>query len=124
MYLNRICCNASMEERHLILISLVFSLIGLGILFVAAEKIELHTMKIRQVADEPLDAMVQVEGNVTNVMEKKDMMLVTVTDDSGKIELVFFEKTEVERGWNVRAVGKVSVYKSGRQILVSEMKRV
>ena len=68
MYLNRICCNASMEERHLILISLVFSLIGLGILFVAAEKIELHTMKIRQVADEPPGAMGQGGGNLTKII--------------------------------------------------------
>ncbi len=113
-----------MEERHLILISLVFSLVGLGVLFVAAEKIEVKTTQISEVEGIPLDSMVKVEGNVTNIVERKEMMIIEVDDGSGKVDLVFFEKVMVEKGWKVSAEGKVSLYKKDRQILVAEMRRV
>ncbi len=113
-----------MEDKHLLLISLVFSLIGLGVLLVVGDYVDVNTTKIADVLELPVETAVKVQGSISQVYAKKETTFFQVKDASDSIAVVIFEKVPLQNGASVMVEGKVTKYKGKMEIIATKVTSV
>ncbi len=111
------------EEKTLIKMSLIFSLIGLGILMLLQKSQTTEATPINTINEETLNKMVRVSGTITSARELPTIFIAKLKDNTGSIDVVAFrsDTIEIKRGNNVEVEGKVKKYKENLQV---EAKRI
>jgi DNA/RNA endonuclease YhcR with UshA esterase domain len=111
-----------MQERTLLIVALVWSLIGLFILLVLASFSQPAQLTINQLGDK-VGKVVIVNANVASVGYNKDTAFLMLNDSTGEISAVFFgnPKYEIIEGDKVAIKGKVQLYKGEIEIVVQEL---
>tara|TARA_Y100000294_G_C8387888_1_gene269516 strand:- start:255 stop:602 length:348 start_codon:yes stop_codon:yes gene_type:complete len=114
-----------MKEKTLLKLSIIGSLIGLIILFLLAENIEIGEKQIDKVTMTDIEQSVKVTGMVTKVTDREKVMFLQVSEKA-KIDALLFKKgnISVEKGDLVEINGKVDEYEGKPQIIINEIKFV
>ncbi len=103
-----------MKESTLFKIALFFSLIGIFLIVVIAENLEIKLYKISSITNSNLDEKVKIIGVVDSIKETPGLIILDVKDETGKIKVVLFkeEKIEINKYDNVEVIGKIVKYKN------------
>ncbi|MCX6775023.1 MAG: OB-fold nucleic acid binding domain-containing protein [DPANN group archaeon] len=111
-----------MQERTLLIVALVWSLIGLFILLVLASFAQPPQPTISQLGDN-VGKVVVLNANVTSIDYKQDTVFFSLEDSTGNISAIFFgnPKYEIIVGDYVAVKGKVQLYKGDVEIVVQEL---
>jgi DNA/RNA endonuclease YhcR with UshA esterase domain len=111
-----------MQERTLLIVALVWSLIGLFILLVLASFSQPPQLNISQLNDK-IGKVVVLNANIASVDYKQDTVFLSLEDSTGNIPAVFFgsPKYEIIVGDSVAVKGKVQLYKGEIEIVVQEL---
>jgi DNA/RNA endonuclease YhcR with UshA esterase domain len=111
-----------MQERTLLIVALVWSLIGLFILLVLASFSQPPQLNISQLNDK-IGKVVVLNADVASVGYNKDTAFLMLNDSTGEISAVFFgsPKYEIIAGDKVAIKGKVQLYKGEIEIVVQEL---
>jgi DNA/RNA endonuclease YhcR with UshA esterase domain len=111
-----------MQERTLLIVALVWSLIGLFILLVLASFSQPPQLNISQLNDK-IGKVVVLNADVASVGYNKDTAFLMLNDSTGEISAVFFgsPKYEIIVGDKVAIKGKVQLYKGEIEIVVQEL---
>src|SRR3989344_6158724 len=93
-------------------ISLSCSLVGVFIILLMTEILDLSRIEIKDINEEMLERNVKIIGVANSVYEGNDILIMDVEDDTGKIKVVVFEKGEfnLSKGDAVEVKGKVVEY--------------
>lgn len=111
------------EEKTLIKISLVLSIIGLGILiFLSKSPIEGIT-PIDSINEGLLNSNIKVVGTISSIKSLPSVELMKVKDLTGTIDIVAYrsDTIDISNGDEVEIEGKINKYKENIQI---EAKRI
>ena len=112
-----------MKEKDLFKISLIFSLIGILILFFLTYTLKVNLYEINSLSKDNLDDIVRVKGVVESYSETPGLYLVNLKDNTGKITVVVFkdEKLGLQEGLGIEVIGNVVEYKDDIEIIAKEI---
>lgn len=80
-----------MEESKLFIVSLLFSLIGIIIILIAAKYTELGYTKISEIDKNMVGNYVKIKVQVTSKRELQALYLFTVKDESNSIKVIAYK---------------------------------
>lgn len=112
-----------MNEKELLKISLISSLIGILILFFLTYTIKVNLYEINSLSKDNLDDIVRVKGIVQSFTETPGLYIVNLKDNTGRITVVIFkdEKLGLREGLNMEVIGNVVEYKNNIEIIAKEI---
>ena len=111
------------EEKTLIKISLVLSIIGLGVLIVLGKSPIDGITQISSINDGLLNSNIKVVGTISSIKSLPSVEIMKVKDSTGTIDIVAYrsDTIDISNGDEVEIEGKISKYKENLQI---EAKRI
>ena len=112
-----------MKEKDLLKVSLVFSLLGILILFHITYNTEIKLYEINSLNEEHIDKMVRVRGIIENYAETPGLYLITLKDETGKIIVVVFkdEELQLQKDMALEIIGNVVKYQNDLEILSKQI---
>lgn len=113
-----------MKERNLFKISLVGSILGIVILWLAASQIELSESMISQIDGVPEGDEVLVKGVVTKVTDTEKVAFLDISQEEIKsVTVVLFKDEDVDlaEGDYVEIEGTVEDYEGEREIIANKV---
>jgi len=116
-----------MLDKNLTKLSLVLAVLGLVMLTIFAYFVAPRDVKINEIGENMLGQTVKITG-VVESLGTGSTIFVTVTDETGKIKVVVFERNNingnVKETGDVSVIGKVSLYKGEIEITASLVKAI
>lgn len=112
-----------MNERDLVKVSLIFSLIGILSLFYLTYNIETEIYDISSLNKDNLEKTVRIKGIVESYAETPGLYLITLKDDTGKITVVVFkdEELQLQKDMTLEVTGDLVEYKDGLEIISKQI---
>ena len=109
-----------MKEKTLLKIALICTITGIFALLILSDKVELKETRISE-AKKMENNVVRITGIVENVAGKGDVTIITVSKKES-IDVVVFEKADVQQGDFVEVTGEVQDYNGKKEIVAYELK--
>lgn len=100
--------------KKLMKISFAISLIGIIILLILSS-IEPSLSKIKNINKNLLNKKIQIQGQVVDVKNYNDFQILTIKDETGKIEVTTNKNLDLENK-NIKVIGRIKEYKGKLQI--------
>ncbi len=99
-------------------VTLSCSLIGVFLILLMAETLDLSVIKIKDINEGMLERSVKITGIVNSVYDNNNVLILNVEDDTGEIKVVVFEKGEFNLSKEniVEVNGRVVEYKGELEI--------
>ncbi len=112
-----------MKEKDLLKVSLVFSLIGILIIFFLTNTLEVKKYDIGSLSKDNLDDSVKVKGFVSSFIETPGLYIITLKDDTGKIPVIIFKDEELplREGLELEIIGDIVEYQDKIEIILKEI---
>ena len=85
-----------MDEKFLFKISLLCSLLGIFIILLIVERLDVGEFSIDSVNLSLVDKEVKVKGYITSIKETPGLYLLTIKDSSGQITAVIFKDDPID----------------------------
>lgn len=112
-----------MVEDFLIKISLVFSIIGIIILFLISDKIKPKEFQISKLSKDELEQEVKIIGKIKTLKQSNEMTALTIEDKTDSIKVILFEKDlKLKTGLKVEVIGKFKAYQKEFEIEADSVK--
>jgi len=115
-----------MKESTLLKIALITSLLGLLILYLISDNIEIKEKNIEKITMENKDEFVKLRGVVSNLINSEKVMILEITQPQ-EITIVLFKNQNntfnINKGNEVEIFGKVDEY-NGKMEIIAERVRV
>jgi len=113
-----------MNEKTLILICALLSIVGIVSLFFLNKSVQIPQLKIYELKDGM--NFVKIVGRVTSkYVSKTGTTFLTVQDGSGKIQAIIFKgmnNQRIGKGDRVEIIGDVQTYKNKLEIIVKQIR--
>ena len=115
---------------NILKISLTVSLLGVITLLILANTLEPKLTSINKITIKEINKKVRIQGQIINIKNyentktKETFYILTISDEAGKIDVVFNAKPNllnVKINQNVTITGRVSQYKDNLQIQVEKI---
>ncbi|MBM3200560.1 hypothetical protein FJZ53_06485 [Candidatus Woesearchaeota archaeon] len=113
-----------MDDKTLLKISVICSLIGILIIFIFAEKLEPPTVAISDVNEGLVEKDVKLRGEIYSIRNLKQGVSFRLKDETGFIDVIIFndESFDVNKGESVEVQGVVKTYNGGLEIEAKEVR--
>jgi RecJ-like exonuclease len=111
------------NEKNLLRVSLVFSLLGLLILFYITYNTEIKKYDIGSLNKDYIDKIVRVNGAIESFSETPGLYLITIKDNTGKITVIVFkdEELELQKNMVVEITGIITEYNNKIEIISKQI---
>ncbi|MEK6835747.1 MAG: OB-fold nucleic acid binding domain-containing protein [Nanoarchaeota archaeon] len=112
-----------MDEKQLLKIALFTSLIGLIILLIIEQKIDLTNSNISNITRDDIDDKVKIKGEITRITETPGLYIIDVKDFTGEIKVIVFkdQPLELKNGDIIEVEGTVALYKDFVEIIAKRI---
>jgi len=112
-----------MQEKTLLKISLITSLIGILILLLILDKIDVSDSNINLINKTSLDEQVKIKGEITRITETPGLYILNIKDNTGNIDIIIFkeDKIDLEKGSIIQVEGQVTEYQSKIEIIAKKI---
>ncbi len=113
-----------MDEKFLLKLSLTFSLLGILLILFISENDTLPTSKISDISNKQIDSIVKIKGTIEHLTELENLVLFTLKDETGKINIILFTDTilNIKQEQEVEIIGKIIEYKNTIEIMADQIK--
>ncbi len=112
-----------MEDKTLIRISFAGAVIGIAIIIVLGQSIDLEESRINSINKFDIGKNVKIKGFIENVKTIGSIRIIELEDDTGKIEVVLFGKEGYFKKGNIAEIeGQVSIREGKIQINADRVK--
>lgn len=102
-------------------IAVIFSVIGLVILFIISKFIVIEPINIEKIDDTFVGKTVLIKGEITKVSSSERTLIYV---DNSSLPLIIFSKVDVNKNTNALITGRVDEYKDGLQVIVDKIEIV
>ncbi len=110
-----------MNEKILLLVTFLLSLVGLLGLFFLSERLEYDEQTIEKINAERMQEMVKIKGEVVRVTALENVTFISVQQPSS-IDVIVFENISVFEGEQVEVIGKGEEYKGEMEIIAHRIR--
>ncbi len=115
-----------MNESTLFKIALSFSLVGIFIILIMAETLEIRLYEISSITEKNLDEKVKIQGSVISLRDTPGLTILDINDDTGIMKVVLFKEDDqitINKYDDLELTGKVIKYKNYLEIEAETIKR-
>ena len=107
-----------MENSTLFKISIICSLIGIFIILIVSEKLDISQSNIGSINKSMLDQKVKIKGYVSSAIETPGLYIININDETGNITAIVFKEVQINltKGSIIEIEGKVVEYKDKLEI--------
>jgi len=106
-----------MEEKRLLRISLIISLIGIFFLLLLAKNLEPKQIGIKEINDNLLNQKVKIQGTILKIQDKTTFKILSVADATGKIDILCeCKNNQFQVNNTILVLGTLQDYKKNFQI--------
>lgn len=113
--------------QALLKFALISALIGTALLLFLSTKLEPRLISIEEIDAGKIDNFVKIAGNVTNIKDIENLLIIDVKDKSDTIKVVVYKSSKETIDLNiemqVEVIGKVTEYKGELEIEASSIKQ-
>ncbi len=111
------------NQKTLLKISLIISLIGILTLLFLANIQEPKLISIDKITDKQLNKNIKVQGQITNIKTYKDsnFQVISIKDGTGKIDITTNQILNLTNSQNLIVIGKLTEYKNNLQIQANKI---
>tara|TARA_Y100000310_G_scaffold112450_1_gene110930 strand:- start:5402 stop:5755 length:354 start_codon:yes stop_codon:yes gene_type:complete len=116
-----------MKEQTLLKIALITSLLGLLIIFLINDNIEIKEKNIEKITIDNIDEFVKLKGRVNKVIDTEKVTIMEITQPQQITVVLFKDKNEtmpIEEGNEVEVMGKVDEYEGKLEIIADRLRIV
>src|SRR3989344_7817544 len=101
-----------MNDNSLLKLSLICSLIGIFILIIISERIDISQSNIANITKNDVDKSVKIKGYITRLTETPGLYIMNIKDSTAEITTIVFkeDKINITRGSLVEVEWKVKEY--------------
>ena len=112
-----------MDERILLKISLITSLVGILVLLIILEKIDVSDSNISAIDKNLSEKQVKIKGEITRIRETPAFSMINVKDNTENIDVIVFkeESLELKEGDIIQVEGQVTEYQGKLEILAKRI---
>ena len=110
-----------MNEKSLLKLALIISLVGLVLLFVISKNIEINDTTIEKITNEEIEGDVVIKGIVKEITERSGTTFIIITQQSEIEVIVFSNDVNLSKGDNVEIIGSVSEYQNQKEIIADKI---
>ena len=113
-----------LQEKILLKISLIISIIGIFILYLISSKISINTIKISDINEDLIDKEVKIKGTVKQYFNNPSVIILKIEDETGSIKVAVFKNkdTVFKTKTNVEITGTVRKYKSELELIAKTIR--
>ena len=114
-----------MEDKTILKLAAICSMLGLLLLIYASERVEIKPVSISSLNPGMVDKNIKIEGTVTLSSLSKDVYFLTIKDDTASIKVVAFNPNiKINKGQKVEVEGKLAVYKGELEIIAKTIRTI
>ena len=115
-----------MDEKNLLKVALICSIIGIFIIFILSDKLEPSLIRIADVSEDIIEQSVKIQGKIVSLRNTPSVLIFDVKDDSGSIKVVAFNdgNSQLNNGQRVKILGDVTEYKGMLEIEAKKIESV
>lgn len=101
-----------MNDNQLLKLSLICSLIGVFILIILSERIDISQSNIANITKDNVDKTVKIKGYITSFTETPGLYIMNIKDTTASITAIVFKEDQlnITKGSLVEVEGKVKEY--------------
>lgn len=112
-----------MDEKTLLKIALICSIVGVFIIFIFADRLEPSLISISSISHSLVDKDVKIRGTISSFKMTPSVLMLDIKDETGVIKVVAFDKEDfkADEGQLVEVLGRVKEYKG---VLEIESKKI
>ncbi len=107
-----------MNNKTLLKISLIISIIGTFILLILANTLPIKQYKIKDINDNLIDKKIQIQGQITNIKNYDALKIITIKDKTASINTIYYtnNKLNLTKNQTITVIGTVREYKQELEI--------
>ncbi|MBU5689692.1 MAG: OB-fold nucleic acid binding domain-containing protein [Candidatus Aenigmatarchaeota archaeon] len=106
-----------MNEKTLVIISIIVSITGIIIMFLANKLTQPEIVKINQISIEK--NYVAFNSTITSVQTKTGLIILNLKDETGNIQgIIYSDDVKYKPGEKVKIIGKPQKYKEKTQVFI------
>lgn len=110
---------SNITEKDIYRACIILSIIGLGVIHISHSYIQPDEVSIDQIDETWMGNTVKVEGEITSHTETQNAAFLEISDSTGSINLVDFEKRNITGRSSI--TGNVDIYQGDLQLVVKEV---
>ena len=114
-----------MEEKTLLKIALICSLLGLLILYLISNNIEINEKNIEKITLENKDEFVKLRRIVSNVVDTEKVVIMEITQPQQMTVVLFKDENKtmpIQQGNEIEVIGKVDEYEGKMEIIADRLR--
>lgn len=113
-----------MQEKSLLKVALLCSLIGIFLILIISEKLNLPELDISSINESHLEKYVRIKGEITRKSDASSLLILNVQDSTGNITVIAFKEDEMllNKGDFVEIDGIVKKYRGQLEIDAKRIK--
>jgi len=119
--------RTKMQEKTLLKVALIVSLLGLLILFLISDNIKIKEKNIEKITIENKDEFVKLRGIVSKVIDTEKVTIMEITQPQ-QITVVLFKNENrtmpIQKGNEIEIFGKVDEYEGKLEIIADRLRVV
>jgi aspartyl/asparaginyl-tRNA synthetase len=106
-----------MDEKHLLIISFIGSLIGLFALFLLSDTLDYNEQTIEKINSAKTEDMVKVTGQVSSIRNSGNITFISIKQPDYMDIIVFDANLSLVPGEEIEVIGKGQEYNSKMEII-------
>ena len=114
-----------MKEKNLLKIALICSLLGLLILYLVSNNIEIKEKNIEKITLDNKDEFVNIKGTISNIVNTEKVNIIKILQPQ-EITVVLFKNenktTTIQQGNEIEVIGKVDEYEDKIEIIADRVR--
>ncbi len=120
-----------MKEKNILKISLFCSIIGVSILFLGINLMEVNKVNIEDIKEEDIGKLVSVEGKIKSKYYNGEHLFFDLEDETDEIKIVVFENIikklkiepdKIRNGKEIFVSGEVEKYEGELEIIPNKIR--
>jgi len=114
-----------MKDKHIFLIALIFSIIGLLLLLIIPIE-DFKEITIKEINSLPLESKIKIQGLVNNIYKTNKVFTFNLTDQTSTTKVVLFNPKSLNLNNNdkIEVKGIVKTYKNSIEIHAKSIKKL
>ena len=113
-----------MNEKFLLKLALIISVLGLILLYVISKNIEISDTTIEKITNEEIEGDVVIRGTVKEINTRGSTTFLVINQESEIEVIVFSNNVNLSMGDNVKITGQVSEYKNQKEIIADKIEKI
>lgn len=110
-----------MKEKTLLKISLISSLMGILLLLIISNKLEVNEKIISNIDETDIGSNLRISGVITNVKNIGSVMLIDIAQLEKMKVVVFNSNITLNKGDYVEITGKIEEYKGSTELIADKI---